>query len=53
VNLIDRAGDLKGMLVDFATSPRFRRELSAVVKRNFPFDLTEVNRRLAGLVERE
>jgi hypothetical protein len=36
MDLIDRAGDLKGMLVDFGSSPRFRRELSAVIERNFP-----------------
>ena len=36
MDLMDRAGDLKGLLVDFAMSPRFDRELSAVVARNFP-----------------
>jgi hypothetical protein len=36
VDLMERAGDLKGMLVDFALSPRFERELSSVVARNFP-----------------
>jgi hypothetical protein len=36
VDLVERAGDLKPMLVEFAMSPRFDRELSAVIARNFP-----------------
>jgi hypothetical protein len=36
VDLVERAGDLKPMLVDFALSPRFDREFSAVSARNFP-----------------
>jgi hypothetical protein len=36
VDLMERAADLKGMLVDFALSPRFDRELSAVIARSFP-----------------
>ncbi|MGE5288014.1 MAG: hypothetical protein ACM3ML_12585 [Micromonosporaceae bacterium] len=36
MNLVERAGHLKPMLVDFALSPRFDRELSAVIARNFP-----------------
>jgi hypothetical protein len=36
VDLVERAGQLKPMLVDFALSPRFDREFSAVVERNFP-----------------
>jgi hypothetical protein len=36
VDLVERAGSLKGMLVDFATSPRFDRELSAVIAERFP-----------------
>jgi hypothetical protein len=36
VDLVERAGHLKPMLVDFATSPRFDRELAAVIARNFP-----------------
>jgi len=36
VDLLDRAGHLKGMLVEFALSPRFDRELSAVIARSFP-----------------
>jgi hypothetical protein len=36
VDLLDRAGDLKPMLVEFALSPRFERELSAVIARSFP-----------------
>jgi hypothetical protein len=36
VDLVERAGQLKPMLVDFAMSPRFDRELSAVIRRNFP-----------------
>jgi hypothetical protein len=35
VDLVERAGQLKPMLVDFALSPRFDRELSAVMTRNF------------------
>jgi hypothetical protein len=36
VDLVERAGDLKPMLVEFAMSPRFDRELSAVIARNYP-----------------
>jgi hypothetical protein len=36
VDLVERAGHLKPMLVDFAMSPRFDRELSAVIARNYP-----------------
>ena len=36
MDLVDRAGDLKGMLMEFALSPRFDRELSAVIAREFP-----------------
>jgi hypothetical protein len=36
VDLLDRAGDLKGELIDFALSPGFDRELSAVVAEQFP-----------------
>jgi hypothetical protein len=36
VDLVERAGELKPMLVEFALSPRFDRELSAVVAENFP-----------------
>jgi hypothetical protein len=36
VDLVERAGHLKPMLVDFALSPRFDRELSAVVAESFP-----------------
>jgi hypothetical protein len=36
VDLVERAGDLKPMLRDFALSPRFDREFSAVLKRHFP-----------------
>lgn len=36
MDLVERAGHLKPMLVDFAMSPRFDRELSAVIARNFP-----------------
>ena len=36
MDLVERAGDLKPMLVDFAMSPRFERELSAEIMRNFP-----------------
>ena len=31
MDLVKRAGDLKGMLVEFALSPRFDRELTAVI----------------------
>lgn len=34
--LADRAGDLKGMLVQFGTSARFDRELSGVIERAYP-----------------
>jgi hypothetical protein len=40
VDLVERARELKPMLVDFALSPRFDRELSAVIARNFPDGLT-------------
>jgi len=36
VDLVKRAGQLKPMLVKFAMSPLFDRELSAVIARNFP-----------------
>jgi hypothetical protein len=36
VDLVKRAGQLKPMLVDFAMSPLFERELSAAIARNFP-----------------
>jgi hypothetical protein len=36
VDLVERAGTLKGMLVDFALSDRFDRELTAVIARQFP-----------------
>ena len=36
MDLMERAGDLKQMLVEFALSPRFRRELSAVIDEQFP-----------------
>jgi len=36
VDLVKRAGQLKPMLVEFATSPLYERELSAVIARNFP-----------------
>jgi hypothetical protein len=36
VDLVERAGALKGMLVDFALSDRFDRELTAVIARQFP-----------------
>jgi hypothetical protein len=36
VDLVKRAGQLKPMLVKFAMSPLFNRELSAVIAQNFP-----------------
>lgn len=36
MDLVKRAGQLKPMLVEFALSPLFDRELSAVIARNFP-----------------
>ena len=36
MDLVERAGHLKPMLVEFALSPRFDRELSAVIARDFP-----------------
>ena len=36
MDLVQRAGDLKPELIDFALSPRFDRELSAVVAEQFP-----------------
>ena len=36
MDLVNRAGQLKPMLVDFALSPLFDRELSAEIARNFP-----------------
>jgi hypothetical protein len=36
VDLVERAGHLKPMLVDFALSPRFGDELAAVIARSFP-----------------
>src|SRR5580692_7880219 len=36
VDLVERAGALRGMLVDFALSDRFDREFTAVIARQFP-----------------
>ena len=36
MDLVERAGRLKPKLVEFALSPRFDREFSAVIARNFP-----------------
>ena len=36
MDLVERAGTLKGMLVDFALSDRFDREFTAVIARQFP-----------------
>jgi hypothetical protein len=36
MDLVKRAGQLKPMLVDYAMSPLFERELSAVIAQNFP-----------------
>lgn len=36
MDLVERAGELKPMLVDFALSARFERHLSAVIAREFP-----------------
>jgi hypothetical protein len=36
MDLVKRAGQLKPMLVDFALSPLFDRELAAVITQNFP-----------------
>jgi hypothetical protein len=36
MDLVEMAGDLKPMLVDFALSPRFDREFSAAIARAFP-----------------
>ena len=36
MDLVERAGALKGMLVDFALSDRFDREFTAVIARQFP-----------------
>jgi hypothetical protein len=36
VDLVQRAGDLKPLLTDFALSSRFDREFSAVLERHFP-----------------
>ena len=36
MDLVERAGQLKPMLVEFALSPRFNREFSAVIARRSP-----------------
>ncbi len=36
MDLVQRAGDLKPLLTDFALSSRFDREFSAVLERHFP-----------------
>ena len=36
MDLVKRAGQLKPMLVDFAFSPLFDRELTAVIAQEFP-----------------
>jgi hypothetical protein len=41
VDLIGRAAKLKGALVEFGTSPRFRRELKSYIARNYPNGVTD------------
>jgi hypothetical protein len=45
MELLNRAGDLKGMLVEFALSPRFEDELAGAIERNWPgaFEVSEAD----------
>jgi hypothetical protein len=50
--LADRAGDLKGMLLQFGRSPRFSRELSALTEQEFPDRLVTDEARFTWLLDR-
>lgn len=41
VDLADRAGDLKGMLLEFGLLPRFDRELAPLIEEQFPGGLVD------------
>jgi hypothetical protein len=51
VDLVERAGELKPMLVEFALSPRFGREFSAVVAESFPGGVESVSSRCSDIVD--
>jgi hypothetical protein len=50
--LADRAGDLKGMLVEFGRSDRFKRELSELIEQEFPDKLVTDEGQYTSLVDR-
>jgi hypothetical protein len=50
--LLDRAGDLKGMLIEFGLSDRFNREFSALIDRQFPDGLVTDEAEFTMLTDR-
>jgi hypothetical protein len=50
--LVDRAGDLKGALLEFGTSPRFNREFSALIERQFPDGLVTDEAEFTAVTDR-
>src|SRR5438067_12037903 len=51
MDLIDRAGDLKGELVDYASSPRFGSALRERILRRFPDGIVNDEARFADVME--
>lgn len=51
MDLVERAGELKQDLVDFALSPRFDRELSAVIAQAFPGGVVSDEGELSGIFD--
>lgn len=51
MDLVERAGELKKMLVDFAMSPRFDQHLSAVIAREFPFGVVTDEAEFASVLD--
>jgi hypothetical protein len=51
MDLVERAGELKKMLVDFALSPRFDRHLSAVIAGEFPFGVVTDEAAFASVLD--
>ena len=50
--LADRAGDLKGILLEFGTSGRFTRELSGLIEEEFPGGLVTDESRFTSVLDR-
>ena len=51
MDLIDRAGDLKGELVDYASSARFGSALRERILRRFPDGIVNDEARFADVME--